>query len=72
MSNDKKGLWANIGGAPVDLNAGMIEAVTNPPPGFVSRRQFLLLSPHRTAWPYVPVVGGRPGRSAGVLAEADS
>jgi hypothetical protein len=41
MSNDKKGLWANIGGAPVDLNAGMIEAVTNPPPGFVSRRQFV-------------------------------
>jgi hypothetical protein len=41
MSDDKKGLWVNIGGAPVDLNAGMIEAVTNPPPGFVSKHRFV-------------------------------
>jgi hypothetical protein len=41
MSDDKKGLWVNIGGAPVDLNAGMIEAVTNPQPGFVSKHRFV-------------------------------
>jgi hypothetical protein len=40
MSEDKKGLWMNIGGVPVDLNAGMIEAVTNPPQGFVSKHTF--------------------------------
>ena len=32
-----KGLIVKIGGIPVDLNAGMIEAVTNPPPGFASK-----------------------------------
>lgn len=31
---------AMIGGAPVDLNSGMIEAVTNPPHGFTSKRSF--------------------------------
>ena len=31
---------ANIGGFPVDLNAGMIEAVTNPPCGFASKHRF--------------------------------
>jgi hypothetical protein len=41
MSNGKKGFWVNLGGVPVDLNAGMIEAVTNPPPGFVSKREFV-------------------------------
>jgi hypothetical protein len=41
MSGDKKGVWVNIGGAPVDLNAGMIEAVTNPPSGFVSKHRFV-------------------------------
>jgi hypothetical protein len=41
MSDNKKGLWVNIGGGPVDLNAGMIEAVTNPPPGFVSKHKFV-------------------------------
>jgi hypothetical protein len=41
MSDDKKGLWVNIGGVPVDLTAGMIEAVTNPPPGFVSKHRFV-------------------------------
>jgi hypothetical protein len=40
MSDAKKGLWVNIGGSPVDLNAGMIEAVTNPPPGFASKHRF--------------------------------
>jgi hypothetical protein len=40
MSADKKGLWVNIGGAPFDLNAGMIETGTNPPPGFVSKHRF--------------------------------
>ena len=35
-----KGLTANIGGIPVDLNAGMIEAVTNPPSGFVSKHRY--------------------------------
>src|SRR5262245_3887333 len=41
MRDDKKGLWVNVGGAPVDLNAGTIEAVTNPPPGFVSKHSFV-------------------------------
>jgi hypothetical protein len=41
MSDDKKGMWVNIGGAPVDLNAGMIEAITNPLPGFVSKHRFV-------------------------------
>lgn len=41
MSDEKKGLWVNIGGVPVDLNAGMIEAVTNPPTGFVSKCKFV-------------------------------
>jgi hypothetical protein len=36
-----KGFWVKIGGRPVDLNAGMIEAVTNPPIGFVSKRTFV-------------------------------
>ncbi len=36
----KKGTFVNIGGVPVDLNAGMIEAVTNPPLGFVSKHKF--------------------------------
>jgi hypothetical protein len=40
MSDEKKGFWVTIGGAPVDLNAGMIEAVTNPPQGFVSKHHF--------------------------------
>ena len=31
----------NIGGVPVDLNAGMIEAVTNPPQGFASKHTFV-------------------------------
>ena len=35
-----KGLTASIGGIPVDLNAGMIEAVTNPPTGFASRHRY--------------------------------
>jgi hypothetical protein len=42
MSSDKKGFWVNIGGTPVDLNSGMIEAVTNPPPGFVSKHRFVV------------------------------
>ncbi len=41
MSDDKKGVWVNLGGTPVDLNAGMIEAVTNPPPGFLSKHRFV-------------------------------
>src|SRR5262245_41503897 len=41
MSDEQKGLWVNIGGTPVDLNAGMIEAVTNPPQGFVSKHSFV-------------------------------
>ena len=41
MNDDKKGVWVNIGGIPVDLNAGMIEAVANPPPGFVSKHRFV-------------------------------
>jgi hypothetical protein len=40
MSEKKKGTWVNIGGVPVDLNAGMIEAVSNLPPGFVSKHHF--------------------------------
>lgn len=36
----KKGLTASIGGIPVDLNAGMIEAVTNPPSGFASKHRY--------------------------------
>jgi hypothetical protein len=40
MSEEKKGLGANTGDVPIDLNAGMIEAVTNPPPGFVSKHKF--------------------------------
>lgn len=39
--NEKKGLTVNIGGVPFDLNAGMIEAVTNPPAGFVSKLKFV-------------------------------
>jgi hypothetical protein len=30
----------DLGGVPVDLNAGMIQAVTNPPQGFVSKLSF--------------------------------
>ena len=41
MSDEQKGLWVNIGDVPVDLNAGMIEAVTNPPAGFVSKHEFV-------------------------------
>jgi len=41
MSDDKRGFWVNIGGVPVDLNAGMIEAVTNPPPGFLSKHMLI-------------------------------
>lgn len=41
MNRDKKGLFVNIGGVPVDLNAGMIEAISNPPPGFTSKRKFV-------------------------------
>jgi hypothetical protein len=36
-----QGLMADIGGVPVDLNAGMIQAVTNPPQGFVSKFSFV-------------------------------
>jgi hypothetical protein len=35
-----KCLTANIGGISVDFNAGMIEAVTNPPCGFVSKHRY--------------------------------
>jgi hypothetical protein len=35
-----QGLVAEDGGVPVDLNAGMIQAVTNPPQGFVSKLSF--------------------------------
>ena len=35
-----KRLTANIGGIPVDFNAGMIEVVTNPPSGFVSKHRY--------------------------------
>jgi hypothetical protein len=41
MNQGQDGLWAEIGGLPVDLNAGMIEAVTNPPLGFVSKHSFV-------------------------------
>src|SRR5438552_3791631 len=41
MARKKKGVSVNSGGVPIDLNAGMIEAVTNPPPGFVSRLKFI-------------------------------
>ncbi len=41
MSDDKQGVRVNLGGIPVDLNAGMIEAVTNPPPGFLSKHRFV-------------------------------
>lgn len=41
MSSEHKGLRVNIGGTPVDLNSGMIEAVTNPPQGFVSKCSFV-------------------------------
>ena len=36
----KKGTFVNIGGVRVDLNAGMIDGVTNPPPGFESKHRF--------------------------------
>lgn len=35
-----QGAVAALGGVPVDLNAGMIQAVTNPPQGFVSKLSF--------------------------------
>jgi hypothetical protein len=41
MTDKRKGAWVNIGGVPVDLNAGMIEAVSNPPQGFVSKHSFV-------------------------------
>ena len=41
MSEEHKGLWVDIGVVPVDLNSGMIEAVTNPPQGFVSKHDFV-------------------------------
>jgi len=37
---ERKRAIVNIGGVPVDLNAGIIEAVINPPPGFTSKHQF--------------------------------
>ncbi|MBS2032951.1 MAG: hypothetical protein JST54_34080 [Deltaproteobacteria bacterium] len=40
MAKSPKGTWVTIGGKPVDLNSGMIEAVTDPPTGYVSRFQF--------------------------------
>ena len=41
MGAKKKGLFVSIGGAPFDLTAGMIEAVTSPPAGFVSKHKFV-------------------------------
>lgn len=41
ISGDQKQLNADPGGVPLDLNAGMIEAVTNPPSGFVSNHKFV-------------------------------
>ena len=41
MAHKKKGLSVNTGGVPLDLNAGMIEAVTNPPVGFISKHKFV-------------------------------
>src|SRR5665213_395901 len=41
MSEGHGELWVDIGGVPVDLNSGMSEAVTNPPPGFVSKHRFV-------------------------------
>jgi hypothetical protein len=40
MTTQGKGVTVNIGGVPVDLNSGMIEAVTNPPAGFASKHEF--------------------------------
>jgi len=43
MASQKKkplGAFINLGGVPVDLTSGMIEAITNPPPGFTSRHTF--------------------------------
>lgn len=37
---EPKGLFINIDGELFDLTAGMIEAVTNPPPGFASKHKF--------------------------------
>jgi len=34
------GLFVRIGGIPTDLNSGIVDAVENPPPGFVSRHVF--------------------------------
>lgn len=41
MNDDRKGLFVNVGGVPVDLNAGIIKAVTNPAPGFMSKHKFV-------------------------------
>jgi len=40
VANAHQGLSVEIGGVPVDLNAGMIQAVTNPPQGFISKFSF--------------------------------
>jgi len=39
-ANAHQGLSVEIGGVPVDLNAGMIQAVTNPAQGFISKFSF--------------------------------
>lgn len=41
MARKKKSLSVNIGGVPVDINSGMIEAITNLPTGFVSKHPFV-------------------------------
>jgi hypothetical protein len=40
MEREKKGFFVSLGGIPFDLNSGMIEAVTTPPSGFVSKHRF--------------------------------
>lgn len=40
MTNKKEFTFVTVGGVPVNLNAGMIEAINNPPIGFVSKHQF--------------------------------
>jgi hypothetical protein len=45
MEHEDKGYFVNLGGIPVDLNAGMIEAVTNPPSEFVSKHRYVETNP---------------------------
>jgi hypothetical protein len=40
MAHGKVGTFINIGGQPVDLNSGLVDALVHPSPGYESKRTF--------------------------------